>query len=302
MASMASLPAKERTRLSRLRKDAALLGLDAETVAPKRKPGRKLIPNPSPATLRKRASRAAKAAASQQSPKQTKEPSMSFIGDFFGNSEARARNAAHRVLNHKLQEAERESKQEILMQEASAEAERGRTIADQARLVDALGREKAREYAQKREQSIDAAYAKVLELTPNKKKRAVEEDAKPASKPSAKRAKTTVKKSISFAGKTKTELLKVTVDIINSLDYPDMVTLLVACHEKGLLDDVSSGTKGKKLSLKVLTAFTDRVIKDSVSYMVICWTFVCARTVHPLTSLCCDTSRKPSKPLVSPTS
>lgn len=281
---MPATPSKERVRLSRLRKDTIRLGLDPETVAPKQKSGRKLKGPPSAKCLQKRKERAKQRAARQrleelQSVVQQQQPNMEFVRDLFSTPDAKARNASLRVLEHTMSENSKSSARDDLLAAASmedargrTEDARGRTIAEQARLEAEVVRQKMQDNERRRLETLQAAIANVKANTLGKKKRAVEhneeeeevENTKPAAKPAPKRAKK-ASKTINFADKSKTELLKVSVDMIKGLDYHNMVALLVECSEKGLLADVGNARKRKKLSFEVLKAFADRVNKDSVS-------------------------------------
>ena len=281
---MPATPSKERVRLSRLRKDTIRLGLDPETVAPKQKSGRKLDGPPSAKCLQKRKERAKQRAARQrleelQSVVQQQQPNMEFVRDLFSTPDAKARNASLRVLEHTMSENSKSSARDDLLAAASmedargrTEDARGRTIAEQARLEAEVVRQKMQDNERRRLETLQAAIANVKANTLGKKKRAVEhneeeeevENSKPAAKPAPKRAKK-ASKTINFADKSKTELLKVSVDMIKGLDYHNMVALLVECSEKGLLADVGNARKRKKLSFEVLKAFADRVNKDSVS-------------------------------------
>ena len=281
---MPATPSKERVRLSRLRKDTIRLGLDPETVAPKQKSGRKLKGPPSAKCLQKRKERAKQRAARQrleelQSVVQQQQPNMEFVRDLFSTPDAKARNASLRVLEHTMSENSKSSARDDLLAAASmedargrTEDARGRTIAEQARLEAEVVRQKMQGNERRRLETLQAAIANVKANTLGKKKRAVEhneeeeevENTKPAAKPAPKRAKK-ASKTINFDDKSKTELLKVSVDMIKGLDYHNMVALLVECSEKGLLADVGNARKRKKLSFEVLKAFADRVNKDSVS-------------------------------------
>ena len=281
---MPATPSKERVRLSRLRKDTIRLGLDPETVAPKQKSGRKLKGPPSAKCLQKRKERAKQRAARQrleelQSVVQQQQPNMEFVRDLFSTPDAKARNASLRVLEHTMSENSKSSARDDLLAAASmedargrTEDARGRTIAEQARLEAEVVRQKMQDNERRRLETLQAAIANVKANTLGKKKRAVEhneeeeevENTKPAAKPAPKRAKK-ASKTINFDDKSKTELLKVSVDMIKGLDYHNMVALLVECSEKGLLADVGNARKRKKLSFEVLKAFADRVNKDSVS-------------------------------------
>ena len=283
---MPATPSKERVRLSRLRKDTIRLGLDPETVAPKQKSGRKLKGPPSAKCLQKRKERAKQRAARQRLEElqsavqqQQQQPNMEFVRDLFSTPDAKARNASLRVLEHTMSENSKSSARDDLLAAASmedargrTEDARGRTIAEQARLEAEVVRQKMQGNERRRLETLQAAIANVKANTLGKKKRAVEhneeeeevENSKPAAKPAPKRAKK-ASKTINFADKSKTELLKVSVDMIKGLDYHNMVALLVECSEKGLLADVGNARKRKKLSFEVLKAFADRVNKDSVS-------------------------------------
>ena len=281
---MPATPSKERVRLSRLRKDTIRLGLDPETVAPKQKSGRKLKGPPSAKCLQKRKERAKQRAARQrleelQSVAEQQQPNMEFVRDLFSTPDAKARNASLRVLEHTMSENSKSSARDDLLAAASmedargrTEDARGRTIAEQARLEAEVVRQKMQDNERRRLETLQAAIANVKANTLGKKKRAVEhneeeeevENTKPAAKPAPKRAKK-ASKTINFDDKSKTELLKVSVDMIKGLDYHNMVALLVECSEKGLLADVGNARKRKKLSFEVLKAFADRVNKDSVS-------------------------------------